>query len=181
MRTKCHAIVLDSALNSYATVYRSIYQLFLVAAMRTHVCIHSLKNFNISRNSLYVVRCIVEAVLFGARLIHSRTKRKPPRQLELEEVFRADISDSYRKSLSADNIVVSLENTGTCAVEHRLAVWLGFLAFHATFCCRRGEYHDILKALRGKMLVLESVLKTRASRELLIGCDDILQSNCSWL
>ena len=85
VRMKANAIVLDAALNSRDTVLCTIYQMFLVAAMRTHCLIKKMGAGNVTstvqRNTEYLVRCIEEAVLFGARLFHSRTSKRQSRVL----------------------------------------------------------------------------------------------------
>jgi hypothetical protein len=83
VRMKCHAMVLDAALNSYPTVLRTVYRMFLFAAMRTHNYLKSMNKAAMKRNVLHLCRSVYEAVMFGARLIHSRTRRFSVRQLRL--------------------------------------------------------------------------------------------------
>ena len=94
VKTKCQAIVLDASLNSYSTVYQSIYTLFLVAAMRTQIYVQHMQGFRISKNVSFLIECIVEAVFFGARLIHSRTSKRLIRAFGkgVLAAFGADIS-----------------------------------------------------------------------------------------
>jgi hypothetical protein len=95
---RCHAIVLDCSLNDYSTVLSNIYIMYLIAAMRIHCYLKILNNTNKIRrrkynninknsnnkdknkennkNSKFLCKCIDEGILFGARLIHTRTKNK---------------------------------------------------------------------------------------------------------
>lgn len=84
VRMKCHAIVLDSELNLYPTVLKTVYSMFLVAAMRTHAYLKALhRNSKGIKNSTYLCTCIDEAIQFGARLIHSRTRFQKKQPLNL--------------------------------------------------------------------------------------------------
>ena len=79
VRMKCHAMVLDSSLNSYPTVVCTVYTMFLMAAMRAHCYIqavakgHKGQSHRVPlRNAEHVCACVYEAIQFGARLIHTR-------------------------------------------------------------------------------------------------------------
>ena len=79
VRMKCHAMVLDSSLNSYPTVLRTVYTMFLLAAMRTHCYIKAVAKGHKGQHhhtplhhAVHVCTCVYEAIQFGARLIHTR-------------------------------------------------------------------------------------------------------------
>jgi hypothetical protein len=84
MRMKCHAVVLDAALNSKATVVKTLYTMYLIAALRTATYLAQLrKTFPAVGNHRHLLRCIREGVTFGARLIRTRTAKKVVRRLEI--------------------------------------------------------------------------------------------------
>jgi len=189
VRTKCHAIVLDSTLNSYTTVSRSVYTLFLVAAMRTHVCVRAMQSFSVAKNSTYIVQCIIEAVFFGARLIHSRTSKRSNREIifgadseDTEFVQNDDDANTKNAYLRVHNIigVRNSDAPGRCDVSHRQAVWLGFRAFITVLSKRNGLYNKVVKAIRNKLILLEHVMKTDmlfADPSCLEECDKILEDS----
>jgi len=186
VRTKCHAIVLDSSINSYTTVCRSVYTIFLVAAMRTHVCIRAMQSFYISKNAAYIVQCIDEAIVFGARLIHSRTSKRSNRMLVLGAENDYETSEQPDASASKAHFFVhksidvnGSEAHGRCDVSHRRAVWLGFRAFLSVLSKRNGHYYEVIKAIRAKLATLDHVLKNESVFEGQSGldeCDDMIET-----
>ena len=162
VRMKCHALVLDAQLNSYDTVFQTVYEIFLVAAMRTHACIKHI--LNISQNESFFENCIVEAVFFGARLIHSRTSHRSLRVLhfgdedyDIDGCDGADTSDTCLGNHKVSNDQTSDESV--CEVTHQQAIWLGFLAFHTAMNKRFGIYNKVIHTIRHKMLILEKSMK----------------------
>ena len=79
MKSKCHALVLDARLNSKLTVVRTIYSMFLVSASRTVAYLDKIRSSHRRMRSMYIVECITEAIIFGCKLIKSRTARKESR------------------------------------------------------------------------------------------------------
>jgi hypothetical protein len=198
VRMKCHAIVLDSSLNSYSTVYRTIYMLHLVAAMRTHVFIASMHAFDPEKNSAYIIQCIVEAVSFGARLTHSRTSEKVNRELRFGAdedwdpiTHSPDAADSQYpsknsevfRSLTAPTLSLQSSYTGVCPVSHQQALWLGFHAFWTVLNKRRGRYNTVAHALKNSLTILERGLKNHdgfLGSAPIMDCHSIL-STSEWL
>lgn len=90
MRMKCHAIVLDAQINSKRTVVQTLYTMYLIVAMRTYAYIRHLRQVlpNV-RNDSNVCASIVEGVMFGARLINTRTVRKSLRKLVMGSAAHA--------------------------------------------------------------------------------------------
>jgi hypothetical protein len=96
VRSKCFAITLDSKLNSEKSVFATIYRMFLISSLRTHAYLTIKDKSSVLKNSTYISSCVAEAVVFGARLIHSRTKLLPSKQGRsrtslCDEDFDADI------------------------------------------------------------------------------------------
>jgi len=79
VKAKCHGILLDSTINSLSIVENNVYEIFRVAALRTACYIKKLltgpSGSSSALNSRYVVHCVLEAILYGARLLHTRTVR----------------------------------------------------------------------------------------------------------
>ena len=84
VRMKCHALILDQTINSFTTVYRNLYEIYLLAAMRMHAYINATRTFNVDKNRQYLSDCIVEAILFGARLARTALRRSNRKRLVLE-------------------------------------------------------------------------------------------------
>lgn len=76
IRMRCHALILDTAsLNTKASVLESIYQVYCVAAFRMGISLDKLTSNSrrvVKMDEQYVMRCIRECILYGARLIHGR-------------------------------------------------------------------------------------------------------------
>jgi hypothetical protein len=83
IRPRIHSIILDSSINRFGTVTKSIYSLFLTAAMRSDLYLRSganpLRLALVDQNVSFISRCIIEVVYYGARLaiIRGRRIRKP--------------------------------------------------------------------------------------------------------
>ena len=109
VRMKCHPLILDRAINSFLTVYQSLYEVFLVAAMRMHACIVSMNmTFRTQSNNNYLADCISESILFVAHLASSFTK-KQAKPLMLE---RCD-SESDGESDNDNECSSECEDSGT--------------------------------------------------------------------
>lgn len=71
------AITLDGSLNSDEAVVKTVFSLFVTAALRTHSYVMQLRAHGQCATDLtYLRRSVSEAVIFGARLIHSRTLKR---------------------------------------------------------------------------------------------------------
>lgn len=105
VRMKCHAIVLDSAVTRKCVVVQSLYSMLLVAAMRTCCYLSKLRHYQIRIRSQYVFCCVQETLLFAARLIHSRTKQKTSKRLQLNPHNGRDVSktDACSDSSATDS------------------------------------------------------------------------------
>lgn len=84
-RMKCHALVLDKSLNSFETVVKTIYRIFLITAYRSlsyirRMCHKACK----SKNPHYLLRCIKDTISFESKLIHSRTRFKGLRKFHIQ-------------------------------------------------------------------------------------------------
>ena len=83
IRPRIHSIILDSSINRFGTVTKSVYSLFLTAAMRSDLYLRSganpLRLALVDQNVSFISRCIIEVVDYGARLaiIRGRRTRKP--------------------------------------------------------------------------------------------------------
>ncbi len=193
MRTKTHALVLDTeVINTVPTVVQNIYTIFLMAAMRTHC--YLLKSDGglhkvIHTNTFFLCQCIDEAVVFGARLIHCRTKNKltmpKGRTLTLGSVdrnYRDAAQDAegnpYQRFVQA--IDFDTKTFGSCEITTENAVCLGFKAFIRVLThCNYPLYHDVVKYLRSK---LEVARKSLEDDKLLEAYDRIIaEARCDGL
>lgn len=102
VRMKCEPLVLDSNINCPETVFRTVYQIFLVAALRMHSYLRCLKQRGkrASSNGIFLSKCITEAIMFGSRLIHSRTRNKVYKELFVDD---AEDSDDDESSYDQEN------------------------------------------------------------------------------
>jgi hypothetical protein len=183
VRMKCHALVLDMALNSTKTVFCSVFDIFLVAAMRMHAFIQAMKHFSVEQNHEYVAACIFDAILFGARLSASALRRSNRKQLILErrheqeqvqEIHCGDETDDssddngdaeVRKG-SGDRGGSTVANGGDggsggsgCPLSQAQIEWLGNLAFRTVMDSRNGVYAKVKSILRRKNNALEAALR----------------------
>jgi hypothetical protein len=127
VRMKCHALVLDSEINSYQRISRTVYRIYVVAALRTMSAmkqINALTNRLQSRSLAFIVRCIVDAIKFGSKLIQSRIRHRIRRRLQLNSssgqretpkrlsLFQKILSDAYASDNTADG-----DCDGRCALS----------------------------------------------------------------
>ena len=193
VRMKCHAIVLDCSLNGYPTVVRAVYNMFLVAAMRTHCYVQRMAGQGggghaAGRNAAHLAACVCEAVEFGARLIHTRTRNKRPHQpptgtpppsaagcgLFTRCVSLAFADGPYGPLPSPSQLLLPLPSPapcaeapghagqfGHCAVSPLKAVWLGLKGFHAALSRRAGMYGPVLAVLRARIRATEERMERR--------------------
>jgi hypothetical protein len=122
MRMKCHAIVLDQALNSKSTVLRTLYTMYLIVAMRTFAYIKQLRRvYPAVRNDRHLERCINEGVTFGARLISTRTLKKTTRRMELGAAEEDDhVAQHDRRRRSGGSGVEGSSDSSGDAVDMAL-------------------------------------------------------------
>lgn len=147
MRTKCHAIVLDAQLNSKPTVACTLYTMYLVVAMRTHAYLKHLRQATGQQtNPAHIQSCITEGIMFGARLIYTRTARKSCRKLHLgssASQYHGGVGNEEDEHLSPSAVDLRLFSEcvesfepdcfGSCVVtvhEVRALAWCYFI-----FCC----------------------------------------------
>lgn len=175
VRMKANAIVLDATLNSRSTVICTIFQMFLVTAMRTHCLLKKMGAGSISstvrHNAIYLFRCVNEAVLFGARLIHSRTTKNWRVRTGVLSFDDDDVMNENAGMNTRDGTVfaqyilnstsVPESTTGLCAVDHKTCIWLGLKAFAATFSRRKSVYNEVLIGLKYKGVGLERSLNAQ--------------------
>ena len=152
VRTKCHAIVLDSSINSYPSVLESVYTMFLVAAMRTACYIRKL-GFTKERLN-FVCKCIDEAVKFGAHLIHTRTRNKVHKNFTIldEDDNIDDNSDTKDlKLFSTYTVPFSYSNYGHCELTQMQACRIGFKAFLTCMERNSSYFSKIIEHLKFKL------------------------------
>lgn len=83
IRMKCHAIILDSAINSKVTVLKSLYSIYIVSGMRMIKFLDKLKLAKITISAWHLAHSIMEGISFGAKLIVTRTENKRCKVLNL--------------------------------------------------------------------------------------------------
>jgi len=182
VRMKCHAMVLDGTLNRYTTVVRNVYTMFLVAAMRTHCYLRGMGGHGgggghaAGRNAAHVAACVCEAVEFGARLIHTRTRNKRPHQPPTGAappsaancgLFTRCVSLAFVEGGPAGPTpppgpeAAGVGQFGHCAVSPLKAEWLGLKGFHAALSRRAGMYKPVLAVLRARIRATEERMERR--------------------
>ena len=198
VRMKCHPIVLDGVINSFSTVYRNIYEIFIVAAMRMHACITSMKHvFVLSKNNEFLALCIEEAILFVAHLAGTIIIKKGRKRLVLERedhieetegAFIQGIDDTEQKAEPDEKVMARQEHLngrtkdGCCPVSRDQIIWLGFLAFSTVLERHKALYARIYSIIRKKRAVQEAKLRKMNlyhETEVLNVCTTILDSK--WL
>lgn len=93
-RMKCHALVLDTDMNSETTVLDSVVNLYQLTAARSLAYYQRLhRTYRVLLTPVYVLRCIREGILFAARLIPTRMRRKIIRKVTLEGLSVPDLDD----------------------------------------------------------------------------------------
>ena len=165
VRMKCHPLVLDGIINSFSTVFRNIYEIFLISAMRTHAYLTSMKHvFVLHKNYEYLALCIEEAILFVAHLAETIVMKKNRKRLVLERASTTegeddDIRDSTRLNEKIGDTTTIQANEGHCPVKRDQIIWLGFLAFGTAFERRNALYSRVNSILRKKKFIQEARLR----------------------
>jgi hypothetical protein len=146
LRTKCHAIFLDTKhINSPITAFEVVYMMFLVAALRSQVYLESLqKQFRgkkiIHKNTYFIITSISSAIKYGAKLLILRTKRKRLRFLDIKlkrsvavaiatektfENMHVDRDDSFDACVDIQNG----SNFGYCCITQRQVPLFSLIIF----------------------------------------------------
>lgn len=163
-RTKCHAIFLDKSINSRVTVLKSIYNSFLVTSLRADAYLKRLgSNFHME-NSSYILRCIIEAVDYGSRLVRSRTMRKKHASIRLGTIAISDCKTGKQ-----------LTNFGKCTVSRIDSFRLGLIAFLTMMraTSRHSRYSKVVRELEYKYSKFVKTI-TNEDLSLILKCNDLL-------
>ncbi len=103
-RMKCHAILLDSSINRKTTIIKNLYELYLLAALRTITHIKKLKHVcHISIRVGHLITSVHEGLMFASKLLRIRTSRKISRRLELHSTYDSFVDEGLSECLSGDN------------------------------------------------------------------------------
>ena len=186
---KCHTILFDSVINRQETVITTIYQLFLLAGLRTHSFLKQMKLRNKKRiNTKHLCRAYHEAIEFGKRLIQLRinVSTKPSRTLRLGKLRSSSHSNTRSnnpRENSGKNSRLSetegnnniknapspslffkvLKNPKIYPVKCDLKIikieWLICDAFLQVICSTNGRYPELLRFLKKKVSVCENNIK----------------------
>lgn len=122
-RMKCHALVLDTDMNSETTVLDSVVNLYQLTAARSLAYYQRLhRTYRVLLTPVYVLRCIREGILFAARLIPTRMRRKIIRKVTLEGLTVPDLDDhDADEHEDEDN-----DDDGSAAMEGDAGIYDGF-------------------------------------------------------
>lgn len=166
VRMKCVSLVLDAQLNSRATVVTTIYQLFLMAAMRAHAFLTTAHTrYRTQWNMHYLCRCLEETIHFGTMLIKSRTKKKILRTLNL-----GSSKPVYDDANEPDNAFASIVHNyqyrrlqtlynSKCSLSSSQVGWLASKAFEKVVNEFPEKYSDLALFLKSKVNLYESNIK----------------------
>ena len=107
----------------------------------------------ISKNKInphFVVHCINEAILYGARLLHTRTLIKKSSAGSAATSLDVLLSSSADNSLH--NRVPTKDNRGICTVSVNEAIRMGLQAYIDAFSELNtdGKYNPLIKILRAR-------------------------------
>ena len=190
VRSRCAAITLDSLLNSDRVVLTAIFMLFCTAAPRTHAYLVRMNTNAQGANSQHLMNAIAEAVIFGARLIHSRTQKRSNAREQSRaslrgenfgvdydlEAFESIVphSGSFDALTSTDPSgpvgsddkdhfikLIPQRQYGACKISNGECRWLGYLAFVKAFECRPGTYARTIAFLRSKLAQMGYGINTK--------------------
>lgn len=132
IRAKCLVVVLDSGLNSPATVVGTAHKIFLVAALRTCCSVRELRKRSGRKPSAdFLTRCVDEAVRFGALLVKSRCRPQYSRTLQLGS--------------TSSNSMTTRPGLG---IEHTLACQTDYTRFDEFV--RRTHHQELCKSVPSK-------------------------------
>lgn len=109
-----------------------------------------------SNNHHYIVHCINEAILFGARLLHTRTASQNLLMISRGEAACSPISTLLNENSAIKNVKfnnISKNSRGICLVSVNEAVQIGMKAFIDVFTLINcsGMLTPIIKILRSRL------------------------------
>ena len=117
IRPKFQAIILDSSINKFITVTKSIYSLFLTAAVRTDIYLrkgaNSLRLSLENQNVAFVCACICDVVQYGARLVTLRNRQDSRKDSKQQPT--GDSSTVLVAPLSWSDVTTFQFHHGTCS------------------------------------------------------------------
>jgi hypothetical protein len=155
--------------------------MFLLAAMRAHCFIKLLRRRSLRLNMEHVKNCIDEAIVFGARLIRSRTKAQIDRHLHFPS--DEDSCDENADVSAAD--AHGLNTSFSIHTQRGAANMLGLWA-PGTDKSSAAECMETLRQKRTRtkktISVFDEYTKMLACRDTSVGCICAVEySQCLWI
>ena len=173
LRPKCHALVLDPFLNSRNSIIQSISSIYLVAGMRGF---SYLKGSGIAASKgcgpFFICRCLSEAVLYGAKLMKTRSPDVLSPRLVSYETSRGlacEENGLYTKPRVRYRVNVK--------DQFIQILYIGYKSLLRVYETKAGNLLDLLKFLRNKIQRLESQLDV----EVVAGIDAVMSANVAEL
>ncbi|THG96236.1 hypothetical protein EW026_g5564 [Hermanssonia centrifuga] len=120
-KSRSHIIFTDSRLNSIQTVYKTIYQNFLLTAMKMHYYIRIWK-LDLSRSSAFILSTVRQMIRYAYATMRVKALNK-----------------------------ISKACGGQCEAQKAPVLWLGTHAFHTVLSRKSHAYCGILKSLEVDM------------------------------
>jgi hypothetical protein len=123
-RMKCHAILIDSSINERSTVIKNLYELYLLAALRTITHVKKLKYLcHVSIRSEHLIASVHEGIIFASKLLRIRTNRKISRRLELHAAYASGTDENHGRQEGYQHNLLEVLNKATQKEENRIA-WM---------------------------------------------------------
>lgn len=110
VKARTHIIFMDVGLNDSHTVYKNIYQNFLITAAKMHYYIEGW-GIDMSRNMAFILNTIHQVIRYSHAIILRKSSNK-----------------------------VSKASGGMCNVQRTHVTWLGTYAFHSVFSRKSQRY-----------------------------------------
>lgn len=124
VKSRCHILFTDTALNGEKRVYANVYSSFLVAALKLTAYLGELRRFKATFTAEYLFQAIHRLVRFTSRYIGSRAaSAKAKFQAENITTQRTGPRGSSRRRVAAWRV--------SCRVQPQYVHWLGYAAFLA--------------------------------------------------
>lgn len=157
VKSRCHILFTDTALNGDRRVYANIYSSFLVAALKLSAYLGELRRFKTTFSAEYLFKAVQRLVKFTSRYIGSRA-------LSAEVKFSFKESSGRKRKSKTDRGKGRRADAwrASCTVQPHYVHWLGYTAF-LTVLSRQGPKSKDEGEARSKYLTRSLDSGTRQS------------------
>ncbi|SPO21381.1 uncharacterized protein UTRI_00858 [Ustilago trichophora] len=130
VKSRCHILFTDTALNGDRRVYANIYSSFLVAALKLTAYLGELRRFKVTFSAEYLFNATQRLVKFTSRYIGSRAASAQTKLQTMGSKSKKGAVQSFKSGIRGRRRRTASWRV-SCTVQPRYVHWLGYSAFLA--------------------------------------------------